>query len=75
MQRRELAHSLDCLTDDELQVLADVKASTTEAWRKRGIGPKYLRFGTVFLYPRAGIAEHLEALVRERPEVPAKGML
>ena len=32
---RELARSLDCILDTELQALAEVKASTTEAWRKR----------------------------------------
>ena len=74
-QRRELARTLDCFTDQELQTLAGVKASTTEAWRKRGTGPAYTRFGTTFLYPRKAVAQHIETLARERPEVPAKGML
>jgi hypothetical protein len=33
---RELARSLDCILDAELQALAKIKAGTTEAWRKRG---------------------------------------
>lgn len=29
---RELARSLDCILDEELQALAGVKAETTQAW-------------------------------------------
>lgn len=74
-QRRELARLLDCLTDQDLQTLAGVLPSTTEAWRKRGTGPAYTRLGTTFLYPRKAVAQYIETLVRERPEAPAKGML
>jgi hypothetical protein len=74
VNRRELAHSLDCVTDEELQALAGVKASTTEAWRKRGTGPEYIRFGTVYLYPRKSLADHLQKLTRERHD-SAKGLL
>ena len=63
---RELARSLDCIPDAELQALAKVKASTTEAWRKRGKGPAYIVFGNAILYPRASVAEYLQTLVRER---------
>lgn len=63
---RELARSLDCIPDSELQALAKVKASTTEAWRKRGKGPAYIVFGKAILYPRAAVAEYLQSLVRER---------
>lgn len=63
---RALAHSLDCITDEELQVLADATPGTVEAWRKRGKGPKYILFGNRYLYPRKGLAEHLNTLVRER---------
>ena len=63
---RELARSLDCIEDSELQALAKVKASTTEAWRKRGKGPAYIIFGNAILYPRSAVAEYLQSLVRER---------
>jgi hypothetical protein len=72
---RALAHSLDCITDEDLQSLAGVKASTTEAWRKRGIGPAYILFGKHYLYPRAAVSKHLQALVRERAQTPAKALL
>lgn len=70
-----LAQSLDCITDQDLQQLAGVKPSTTEAWRKRGIGPDYILFGKQYLYPRPAVAKYLHSLIRERATVPAKGML
>lgn len=70
-----LAQSLDCITDEDLQRLAGVKASTTEAWRKRGTGPAYILFGNQYLYPRAEVSKHLQTLVRERARTPAKAYL
>ena len=73
---RELARSLDCIPDAELQALAKVKASTTEAWRKRGKGPAYIVFGNAILYPRSAVAEYLQTLVRERSHAStARGLL
>lgn len=63
---RQLAASLDCMTDEEFQLLADATPGTTEAWRKRGKGPSYIRLGRRVLYPRKAVAQHLEALTRER---------
>lgn len=63
---RALARSLDCLTEEELGVLAMAEPSTVEAWRKRGKGPDYILFGNRFLYPRAAVYEHLKSLVRVR---------
>lgn len=71
----DLAQSLDCITDEDLQRLACVKASTTEAWRKRGTGPAYLRFGNRYLYPRKAVAKYLDSITKERTPVAAKGML
>ena len=67
-QRRELARRLDCLLDEEVQELAMVTDGTLEAWRKRGIGPPYVRFGNAYLYPRSGAAAFLAArqAARER---------
>ena len=62
---RDLAHSLDCITDTELRELAGITELTEAAWRKRGTGPSYIRFGNSFLYPRQALARHLMALMRE----------
>lgn len=74
-QSSDLAQSLDCITDEDLQSLACVKASTTEAWRKRGTGPAYIRLGNRFLYPRKAVSKYLDSITKERTAVPAKGML
>jgi hypothetical protein len=66
---QEMARDLDCLLDDDLQRLADVKASTTEAWRKRGTGPAYVRIGRTVLYPQASLRKFLEARIKRVPEV------
>ena len=49
---RELAQGLNVLTDDDFALLAGVKPSTTEAWRKRGTGPSYVLLGNRYFYPR-----------------------
>ena len=41
---RELARSLDCILDSELQAIGEVKSSTTAAWRRRGEGASVYRF-------------------------------
>ena len=66
---REIAQSLDVLTDVDFAMLAGVKPSTTEAWRKRGGGPAYALIGNAYYYPRAAVAEFLTAKTRERSSV------
>lgn len=72
---RSLAESLDCFTEDDLQLLAGITASTAHAWRKRGTGPAYILFGNCYLYPRPALREFLAGQVREPRGVPAKGVL
>jgi hypothetical protein len=72
---RQLAQSLDCLTEDDLVLLADITPCTAENWRKRGKGPSYILIGNRVLYPRAAVADHLQTLVRERSAPSAKGLL
>lgn len=52
-----LAWRLDCFTEDEVQVLSGVQLSTLEAWRKRGTGPGFVRFGNRVLYPRIALSD------------------
>lgn len=70
-----LADRLDCLTETDLMLLADVAPSTVEAWRKRGESPSYVRAGNRYLYPRAAVAEWLNARMRKRSEVAVEGVL
>lgn len=61
---RALAERLDYITDRQLQELADVKDTTTEAWRKRGIGPAYVRLGRNVFYPTAAVVEFLNGRIK-----------
>jgi len=63
---RALAESLDCLTEQDFQLLTGATTGTIEAWRKRRQGPDYIRFGNNYFYPRASIAAHMRKLTRER---------
>lgn len=74
-QGSTLAQSLDCITDEDLQSLALVKASTTEAWRKRGTGPAYILLGNRYLYPRKAVAQYLESITKERSTVTKAALL
>ena len=70
----DLASRVGCLSEQEVAALAGVKLSTLDAWRKRGKGPSYIRFGCNVLYPRQAVSEYLQSLVRERSLAP-KGVL
>ena len=61
-----LADRLDCLTEADMIMLADVTPKTLEAWRKRGDGPAYIRAGTRYLYQRKAVAQWLDERVHER---------
>lgn len=64
---RDLADRLDCIIEEDFQLLAGATPNTVEAWRKRHQGPEYIRLGNRYLYPRKAVAKHLESLTRERP--------
>jgi helix-turn-helix protein len=63
---RALAQSLDCMTEEDLNLLTDTSPNTTENWRKRGKGPAYVLVGNRYLYPRSAVADFLKANIRER---------
>lgn len=62
---RTLADKLDCITEEDLQLLASITPATAEAWRKRRSGPEYIRLGNRFLYPHKAVAKFLESRTRE----------
>lgn len=71
----ELADRLDYFTEHDMLLLADVKPTTLEQWRKRGEGPAYARAGSRFLYPRSAVVEWLKTRTRDRAGVPAGELL
>jgi hypothetical protein len=67
---RAMADSMGCLLDEDLQELAQVKASTTEAWRKRGHGPDYAMLGNRILYTKDSVMQFLKSRIRQqKPEM------
>jgi hypothetical protein len=72
---RALAQSLDCFTEEDVNLLTDTTPGTTESWRKRGKGPAYVLIGNRYLYPRAGMQEFLSLNVRARQPLPRKALL
>ena len=74
-RRRVMAEKLDCFIEEDFQLLAGVAGGTTEAWRKRGTGPAYIRLGNRYLYPRKFAVQFLESRVREPKTVDAKAVL
>jgi hypothetical protein len=66
---RQMAERLDCIIEEDFQLLAGVTPMTAEAWRKRHKGPEHIRIGNRVLYPRKAVAKHLESLTRERPSL------
>lgn len=49
-ERARLAESLGYLTESQVAILAGVKTSTLESWRKRSKGPESILFGNEPLY-------------------------
>lgn len=70
-----LAETLDCLTEEDLCALYDIKPTTAENWRKRGKGPTYILAGNRYLYPKSSVAADLQSRTRKRPEASAKEAL
>jgi hypothetical protein len=65
---RELVDRLEYLTEQDVQALADVRPSTVEAWRARGLGPPYVRIGRRYIYPIAGFMQWLNTREQARRE-------
>lgn len=59
-----LAQMVGCLDEHGFAMLSGVKASTLEAWRKRGKGPAYVLLGRNYLYPITAVQEFITTKVR-----------
>ena len=64
--RDSLANGLGFMTEEQLALLAMVKPSTVEDWRKRGNGPSYTRFGSAYFYDINDVKEHLRSLTQQK---------
>jgi hypothetical protein len=63
---RELADSLGYVTEEDVLLMTEWSPSTLEAYRKRGDGPPFVRFGARYYYPRKQLADYLAERVKER---------
>jgi hypothetical protein len=72
---RELADSLGYVPDSDVLLMTEWSPATLEAYRKRGDGPPYVRFGARYYYPRQQLADYLAERVNVRRKVDAKGLL
>lgn len=66
---------MDCLTEEDLNLLTLTTPGTTKSWRKRGLGPSYVMAGNRVLYPRQAVAEFLKARMRDRAPIAVAGLL
>lgn len=72
---RVMAESLGFVLDEDLQELAQVKATTTDAWRRRGKGPEYVLIGCRYMYPKEAVSRFLNSRVRQQSRIVGGGML
>ena len=70
-----LAQMVGCLDEHGVATLAGVKASTLEAWRKRGKGPAYVRLGSNYLYPIPALQDFITTKVKANTTIHARGLV
>lgn len=59
--RASLLSAFDLLTDKDLAVLLDVKPMTLLHWRRKGLGPDYVKLGGSIFYRRTAVVEWIAA--------------
>jgi hypothetical protein len=59
------------LTETEASLLLSVSVRTLQAWRLRGGGPKYLKFGRSVCYQRDDLQAFIDAAARAHTSQPA----
>lgn len=72
---RMLADRLDCIIEEDFQLLANATPNTVEAWRKRNSGPNYILIGRRYLYPRKAVAEYLASKCRTVSHLEVRSVL
>jgi len=61
--RRKMADEINCYTAEDISELAKVKLETLAYWRKHGKGPKPIRWGDAYLYPKISVMEFINGLI------------
>lgn len=55
----------DLLTTEEVAERFRVNASTVRRWRLDGVGPRHVRIGSVYRYPRALLNEWIRSQIAQ----------
>lgn len=74
-RRQAIARSLGFLTAVEVALLAGVKSSTLESWRRRRTGPPYVQFGNEALYALSDVQTFLQAEKKYTRALDVKSLL
>lgn len=61
--RSRMAHEVNCYTAEDISELAKVSLETLTYWRTHGKGPKPIRFGSAYLYPKNAVMEFIGSLM------------
>ena len=61
-ERARIAESLGYLTESQVAMLAGVKKSTLESWRKKSKGPESILFGNEPLYSAGDVRAYFGTL-------------
>ncbi|MGR6496919.1 helix-turn-helix domain-containing protein [Pseudomonas fulva] len=61
--RSKMADEVNCYTAEDISELAKVNLDTLAYWRKHGKGPKAIRFGSAYLYPKIAVMEFINNLM------------
>ena len=61
--RSKMADEINCYTAEDISELAKVTLDTLAYWRKHGKGPKPIRFGSAYLYPKNAVMEFVGSLM------------
>lgn len=70
-----LARLVGCLDEHGFAMLAGVKISTLNTWRKRGQGPTYALVGCNYLYPIEAVQQFITTKVRARSAITPRNMM
>ncbi|MBT0622560.1 hypothetical protein KIH32_01485 [Pseudomonas fluorescens] len=66
--RSKMADEINCYTAEDISELAKVNLETLAYWRKHGKGPKPIRFGAAYLYPKNAVMDFISSLMDTDPD-------
>lgn len=67
-ERARIAESLGYLTESQVAMLAGVKKSTLESWRKKSKGPESILFGNEPLYSTGDVRVYFDSLAAAKSD-------